>query len=69
MPGKSKASLRLILANDEGLGSVGVELESFVTFNRWLNRELEALESKWAHVAVPHRGRGLGRIASKPKPK
>ena len=48
-----EAPLRLVLAADEGTGSITVELESFVQFNLWMNDELAKLEKQFASFATP----------------
>jgi hypothetical protein len=42
-----------------GYGHVPVETvsESYQKFTRWLDRELESLVARWAHLAAPKRPR------------
>ena len=52
-PQSIPASLQLVLANEEGIGHVLVDLEPFVAFNRSINRDLAELEQRFAHFQTP----------------
>lgn len=53
MAGKSPSSLNLVLTDDDGLGSISVDMEAFFEFSFWLAEELEDLVALWAHASTP----------------
>ena len=53
MTDKPAVTLRLSLADQEGLGRIVVDMEAFFEFSFWMAEELEDLVAKWSHFAPP----------------
>jgi len=52
-PPHSEASPRIGLLDDESLGQVQVDIETFIVFNDWMNEQLGSLEESFTHFQTP----------------
>jgi hypothetical protein len=50
-------TIHVVLAGDGAKGQISVELESFLRFNRRMDRRLERLERRWAGWTTPRSAR------------
>jgi hypothetical protein len=55
-------TLRIVLANDENGGQIGVDLPAFVEFNKQINERLEQLELQFAAFRTPGMPTGRGKF-------
>lgn len=63
MQGESPLSshLQFMLVEEDGGGRVMVDAEPYLEFDLAMNRDLEILEDRWAHLAAPGVGRKFRR--------
>lgn len=65
MTQQSQPSARIVLSEDDSLGTIRVDLDVFMDFQMRLDRDLDLLVSNWAHAAAPNASRsGLKRKIS-----
>jgi hypothetical protein len=48
-----ETTIRVILAEDEGIGHVTVPAESLLVLNLWMDQQLKQLEQRFLHFQTP----------------
>lgn len=57
-----ESPVRLVLASDESVGQIAVDLPAYVDFNKDLNERLEQLEQQFAAFRTPGMPTGRGKF-------
>ena len=58
----SDGSLRILLASEESVGQIGVDLPAYVEFNQQMNERLQQLEQQFAAFRTPGMPTGRGKF-------